>query len=648
MVGATLLLLSFLDSLKYALSLDKRSLAVFRVVLGLTTIGDLVDRITDLKAHYTEEGVFLRSDMLLHHANQYHLVPHWMNGTWNFAFFMFCVHFVVAIMMTVGYRTRLSTFCTWLLTVSLHSAAPYVGHSGDVYHRILLFWAFFLPISDMWSLDALTKQWKSPPSHKKRNHLCFSAATIGLLAHCILVYTISVYHKTGPEWLVDRTAVFYALNLDYFQQPVGKLFLSLPDWTLKALCIATLIWEKYGPLAFIMPWKTDYWRALGCLGFWALHGGFGICLRLGLFYFITTAYFFAFIPTMFWDKWLLPYLRKKERLGFKVFYNPANSFSKGVAFFLRFFMIDDTMFLSFVESDQMDVEVYPHRKESIPPNHSDTWLVVKHPNGNLFYDMEALIVCLRASPLLWIFGNVITLLPKKFFNYLEKCAHTATMIAPPSQMYPRKTSKSPNHIRSNYKNSKKRFSFYVNVIVQIFLLYVVYLMVCWNLSNIGLTSWTPDENVKWVVWLTRSDQQWNMFSPSPPSSSWYYWIDGELINQKRVELFKNGAIFTWEYNYDMDDNPPEPFHISFKNHRWYKFFENGFNQDNNHMRLTFGKYLCREFNARHDFEEHVWKFDIWLITRKVELTGEKVRTDKQRLWTHKCFEEKPLLNIIEG
>ena len=37
--------------------LDVRSMALYRIMLGLVMIGDLLDRAHDLRAHYTDEGV---------------------------------------------------------------------------------------------------------------------------------------------------------------------------------------------------------------------------------------------------------------------------------------------------------------------------------------------------------------------------------------------------------------------------------------------------------------------------------------------------------------------------------------------------------------------------------------------------------------
>lgn len=36
--------------------LDTRSMAIYRIALGLVIIGDLLDRAHDLRRHYTDEG----------------------------------------------------------------------------------------------------------------------------------------------------------------------------------------------------------------------------------------------------------------------------------------------------------------------------------------------------------------------------------------------------------------------------------------------------------------------------------------------------------------------------------------------------------------------------------------------------------------
>jgi len=164
-------------------------------------------------------------------------------------------------------------------------------------------------------------------------------------------------------------------------------------------------------------------------------------------------------------------------------------------------------------------------------------------------------------------------------------------------------------------------------------------MICWNIANIGYHNWSPSAQASTLVWALRLDQIWNMFSPAPPRTSWWYYIEGELLNEKKVELFKNGALFTWKYNYDMSEELPS-FIESFGNHRWYKYYENGFNQKQ-HLRPGFARYLCKEFNKRNPGENQLWKFTIWAITRTVDLSGKKTRTGRESMITHQCFQQKP-------
>jgi hypothetical protein len=82
-------------------------------------------------------------------------------------------------------------------------------------------------------------------------------------------------------FVCEGTSVFYALNLDYFQTDFAKNFLLKYPELLKILAFLVLKWELWGPLFWIVPIKTHWFRMLGCLGFWALHLGFQSGLRLG-------------------------------------------------------------------------------------------------------------------------------------------------------------------------------------------------------------------------------------------------------------------------------------------------------------------------------------------------------------------------------
>ena len=44
---------------------------------------------------------------------------------------------------------------TWFMTTSLQTRNYFVGHSGDTYLRLMLFWAIFMPLGEHFSLDRI-------------------------------------------------------------------------------------------------------------------------------------------------------------------------------------------------------------------------------------------------------------------------------------------------------------------------------------------------------------------------------------------------------------------------------------------------------------------------------------------------------------
>src|SRR5215218_10030031 len=89
---------------------DLRSLAAFRVVLGLLMLADLASRATDLRAHYTDAGVLPRTVLLEEVLSRWAFSLNLMNGEPLFQAAVFAAAAAAALGMLVGYRTRLMIF----------------------------------------------------------------------------------------------------------------------------------------------------------------------------------------------------------------------------------------------------------------------------------------------------------------------------------------------------------------------------------------------------------------------------------------------------------------------------------------------------------------------------------------------------------
>jgi hypothetical protein len=180
---------------------DLRSLAALRVVLALLVLADLALRATDFYAHYTDEGVLPREQLLeggLLDTSAFSFAL--ANGEPLFASLLFGATALAAVGLLLGYRTRLSTVVVWALLMSIQWRNPLLLNGGDTLLRLLLFWGMFLPLGAYWSVDRLRGASPARPTM-----LFFSLGTVGLFMQIAFVYVFTAILKSGDEWRVDRT-----------------------------------------------------------------------------------------------------------------------------------------------------------------------------------------------------------------------------------------------------------------------------------------------------------------------------------------------------------------------------------------------------------------------------------------------------------
>jgi hypothetical protein len=282
-------------------SLDLRSLAVFRIGLGLLLLADLFVRSGDLTAHYTDAGVLPR-DVVPASAT----CLHGLDGSWAFQAALFLVAGLFALALLVGWHTRLATFASCFLLISLHARNPLVIDGGDVLLRVLLFWGIFLPLGARWSLDRARSPEPPPPP------CVTSVATTALLLQVCFVYWFSALLKSDPSWRTDGTAVYYALSLEPFATRMGRHLLAYPD-LLRLFTLATFWLEALGPALLFVPYGQGPLRTFAVAGFGLFHLlGLNLTLELGHFPYVCAVAWLALLPTWFWDR-IMP--RSPERLG---------------------------------------------------------------------------------------------------------------------------------------------------------------------------------------------------------------------------------------------------------------------------------------------------------------------------------------------
>ena len=119
-------------------AIDPRSLALFRVGLGILLLVDLVIRVTDCEAHYSDLGVIPR-ELIASQTEEYWIWSiHMLSGAIQFQYLLMGIAAVAAVCLTVGRCTRVATVVSWVLLVSLHDRNLLILNGGDVLVRTIV------------------------------------------------------------------------------------------------------------------------------------------------------------------------------------------------------------------------------------------------------------------------------------------------------------------------------------------------------------------------------------------------------------------------------------------------------------------------------------------------------------------------------
>ena len=283
-------------------SIDLRALAAFRIGLALLILGDLIGRVQDAEAHYTDFGVMTREAVLLYDPDRWSLSsPYmWVDGVGPVVALM-ALAFGFALCLLVGYKTRFVALVSYFLLCSVQNRNPIILHGGDMATRLMLFWSLFTPMGARFSLDGIIAQARAEGKAAPTRALSFGTA--GLLLQLAAIYWFTVLLKNSVEWRRDGTALYYALAIEQYATPIGQWFRGLHEW-LRPFSYGTLALEFFGSLLIFSPVWTARLRTAIALIFIFFHLILlNLCFDLGPFPFISTVGWLVFLPSPFWD-WL--------------------------------------------------------------------------------------------------------------------------------------------------------------------------------------------------------------------------------------------------------------------------------------------------------------------------------------------------------
>ncbi len=137
----------------------------------------------------------------------------------------------------------------------------------------------------------------------------------------------------------------------------------------------------------------------------------------------------------------------------------------------------------------------------------------------------------------------------------------------------------------------------------VFLVYVL----LWNVRTVAparVETIFPD-GVNWLAQLTRVDQMWDMFSPSPLREGGWFVMPAQLRDGTQVDVFRGGAPVDWA----------KPRHIAddFKDDRWRKYMVVMAEAKNSDIRVHYCRYLCYDWDEHHPANKAIRSLQMYLM-----------------------------------
>lgn len=274
------------------ITLDLRSLGLFRVGLGALLFVDMVYRALDVEAFYTDAGILPRDGGIMQ------LDAAWTpldetGGLW-LPVVLLCVLGISSLLLASGRLWRVGVVGCWLALQSFDLRNGLPVQVADHIHVLLLMWAFFLPLGERFVLGRRADP--DGPTHVR------SVGTALFLLQLLWVYIVpGIYKAQEPHW-TEGALLIEAAFIDAVATGWLETLLHVP-WLLEALSRATPWFEIFVPLLLLVPWRKGPVRTGLVLTFIAFHLlGIGAMLRLALVPFTLALCWLPIVPTWAWRR----------------------------------------------------------------------------------------------------------------------------------------------------------------------------------------------------------------------------------------------------------------------------------------------------------------------------------------------------------
>jgi len=273
---------------------DSRSLALFRILLGLTCLWSTLDLLPNLSWFVGSHAVLTAEA-----AWSGYTVKPWLftllflfPGSDLAAWAVALIACGGAIMLAIGWRPRLGAFACWLAFGTIMARNPLTLHSGDSFMLLMLLFAMMLPIDRHFRIGA--------PS-REPVLVCNFASSLWLFQIAILYLNAGLAKAPVESW---RDGTHLSLLLGGTEIPT-----AFGSWlgqfgTLNRIgTVSSLLLELALPILLLaLPARWQRTRSALLLALVLFHATIGLTLQVGLFAMLSLSAASTLIPPLLWER----------------------------------------------------------------------------------------------------------------------------------------------------------------------------------------------------------------------------------------------------------------------------------------------------------------------------------------------------------
>jgi hypothetical protein len=251
---------------------DARPLGLFRIAFAALMLKEAIYHIFVAEIWYSDAGM-LPLRLLPRVSPTTPTLMSSMDAAWMADIF-FVIWALVALLLLIGWQTRLMSVLNLVLLVSVVNRNQLVVTGADSVMQALAFWGLFLPLGRCYSVDA---RWR--PRNPHPTTFAFPVRIFQIQIALIYIFT-TIFKLQGQTW-PNGNALYMAMQVRMHTFPLAEWLLANASISvLRTMTYIALLIEGGFAILVFAPLFQPYLRRVGLITGALLHMGIGLVMNI--------------------------------------------------------------------------------------------------------------------------------------------------------------------------------------------------------------------------------------------------------------------------------------------------------------------------------------------------------------------------------